>query len=247
MKEKNKKLLILGGAGAVALYILSQKEESAPGVGGGGGFGIPPLLPGETPSMLPDNDNGSSTITYNIPSPPALSGFFSGMGAEEAAAPVTKKENLLQTYEKLYAPAQQAYEKSLAVGAPTASDVAAFAKTKKEESKKEGRPWWNPFSWDREDAIENYQAYVDRSWGLKEKTGFFGGGESRGKGFGGSWDVVHQENVHKTVVTKKKAAAASKRRQYGGYSRMAEGTSHAPGWKQMGYRRPTAPGQPDRY
>lgn len=64
----------------------------------------------------------------------------------------------------------------------------------------------------------------------------------------GAVSATQQVGIRKvSAVATAKKVAVKKQATSGRYWRMTGGATHAPGWKQMGAREPTAPGQPDIY
>ena len=262
MNDKNKKIAIIGGAGLAALYFFTRKGEEGIGLGGGGG-GIP-LLPGDVEES---SDGGTGDIIYNFPEPGFSDDPFSGWDMEIDDVAPPKKLDLTK-----YDPRTTAFTLGITPEVPTpysikgaemyAAGELSGGLPKKDETavsvEKTGAAWWNPFSWDRDEAITNYESYVAASWGGKPEQFQFGGGSTGGTGgFGGDYSgrITSIKEAEKRALASKKAESSrslSSRSSGGsstsrsrGYSRMTNGGT--PGWKQIGAKKPTAPGQPDRY
>ena len=123
--SKNKNTIVLAAIGAGAIYFLMPRDEGEVG-GFGGGGGALPLLP-----ELADTPVGD--IIYNIPTPSAEPIDWGIDWDMEENTDTKKATAVMDRYEKLYAPAQRAYDKSISLGAPTSADVAAYGKTKKSQ------------------------------------------------------------------------------------------------------------------
>ena len=235
MKSSTKRNIVITGAALAGVYLISQSMggEQAGGFGGGGGA---PLLPGD----VGDTPVGD-TINYIMGGEP-VGDPFGGFSEEEV-----KKTAIVSTLDPSFGTTLSTVSTTDPILKGSSVDLSPTAwrgyippkdskkQTTTSSEKSEGRPWWNPFSWNLGDAIENYGAYSDKTWGRTpeaEKT-FFGGGKSGGEGFGGSWgDPVKKQNI---VNASKKIAAQSTSHSRG-YSRMVGGATHSPGWQQMGYR-----------
>lgn len=157
----NKKIMMYGGVALVGAYLLTRSSDSDVSFGGGGG-GLPVL--GEVVEGESDSSVGQG-----------LAGLTTSAPAWDTATS-KKVDSVFKKYEVAYKPAQIAYDKSIAAGAPTSQDVSRYGASKKTHTKysrvdepngdksKEGAPWYNPFAWDLGEAIENYEAFNKESW-----------------------------------------------------------------------------------
>lgn len=215
MKDETKKLIALGGVGAVAIYMLRPKAAEAGGFGGGGGAPLLPILPEETTEKAGD-------IIYNLPA--AVETAFTGFGADvkESIAegditPSKKASSKLDIKATVTAAPDtdtitQRLEKFLLPG----ETLEGFLDTSIAASQQ------YPVSKKGHDVASLY--FKPSTAGIKTPS-----------------IVAHSVITTRAAEKKAKKAASSSGRYWS-----VAGT-HAPGWKQVGAREPTAPGQPDIY
>lgn len=244
MKSDTKRNIIVGAVVLGGAYFLMQDGVAAGGFGGGGGI---PLLPGD----VEDAAEGDTVINY------VLGGGeddpFGGFGGD----PATKKSSsVAPTVSKV------PFVDMVKGATPTESVFLGMATTAVPH------PMTLPDSKKGKDVrILDIKEVSDKpiQWDEASVGGFFdflAPLTQLGKGAMGRSSVYDTPSLHGAVNVKATSRAVTthqiaQRQAIGAsYSKKGAGSSgrywrvngsHAPGWKQIGAKAPTAPGQPDRY
>lgn len=168
MKEDTKKLAIIGGAAVVGLigYSMLSGEEGYAGMGGGGGM---PLLPALEEGVEEKKEEVAPTV-FNFPEPEAvdwgvdwddegqdMAGLINTYIHPDDTAPLLKKEMSVETYADIVPPGE--YLEAAAVDTNRIYGGVGVSGSKKSE----GKAWYAPWTWDIDNAVDNYQDWVSAS------------------------------------------------------------------------------------
>lgn len=263
-----KKLIIYGGVAAVGVYLLTRSsDDSDPFMAGGGsGGGGLPLL-GETLESA-----GSGDIIYNLGAPALEAPFSMSMpeitpdDSKKAVVsgkfvpiwemtPTTQKDTLFASLADPSVVNPYSWEGLTGIPPDSAKPKKASAAKDVVERTQAGVGTYDVKNWNFQDAANNVGLWLlgadqpGKPTTAKPPTQDvfkFGGGQTRGtEGFGGDYS---KKASAKTLTGKRESqrardASTSRSR---GFSRMT-GVNQTPGWVQVGAKKPTAAGQPDRY
>lgn len=244
MKKTTKDNLVTGGVllgGIAAIMLITQSGDGEGGFGGGGGI---PLLPGDTA----DAAEGDTVINYILGGGEGTSPF-SVFGEDTES----KKSAYIAAYEQPESVMQQVIA-GQAIYEPTTEPIRFGAADVREdlgiEPKKSAQTPDKPIQWG-EASVGGFFDFLAPITQLGE------GARGRDislyskqpvKKFAGAVTATQQIDIRKvSTVAEAKKVALKKQTSSGRYWRMTGGATHAPGWKQIGAREPTAPGQPDIY
>lgn len=247
MKDKTKQNIVLGGVVLAGAWYLTQgTAEDTGGFGGGGGI---PLLPGD----MEEAAEGDTVINYILGGEPTdpFGGFGDGGEPKKSSIAPTVSKVPFAKMVKDATPAESAFlgMATSAVPHPGAFDESTMGKDARILGKKDTPD--TPTQWGEASAsgfLEFLAPITQLGKGAVGRSSVYDRPPLHGK--------VSLSGVSKSVLTKRVSTRKAIETTYaskkgagssGRYWRMTGGATHAPGWKQIGAREPTAPGQPDIY
>ena len=176
MKDNTKNLIVATGIAAAGLYVVTTMDSDGDGYGFAGGGGGVPLLP-----QLEDAAGAGGDTIYNLPAPitdSPFGGWDDMPDAEdviEGSKKVTESPSLDLTH---YDPRTTGFTLGQTPVVPSPYSIkgaamyesGSLSKKASPESVKKVGAWWNPFSWDRGAAIENYLTWSQKHSMMGDKN-----------------------------------------------------------------------------
>jgi len=261
MKQDTKKLILVGGAALAAVYALSTMggDDDYTGMGGGGGMPLLPIIP------EPETQAAPAATIINLPAINDVNPFGENPFGESVVEDGGIKKTVIEPSTAGIIPSTGGIIPTSSEGLPpwevsgmgTLLNDAASTKKSETGRTQEGVATSDVLNWNFQDAANNVGLWMLGAPQPPKPSGATKSDATTSKKAG----IANVSGTSKTMVTRlvanRSGGGGGGGSRYtggfnaaGGFSRVrisADNPKGVPGWKQVGAKKPTSPGQPNRY